>query len=359
MRDRGGARPARALVPVHAANVPQPGRFLIRCGAWALFTRLGDAELAEIAGAFELGAVHRVQPIAAGTINSNFDVDTDRGRLVRARQRGQVRGRRRVGGAARRRARRRRRRDAAAGRRARRPALRAARRHRQVGQRVPVARRSPPRAPTRSPPSIAARVRRALAAAPPRRARAAGGVAARQHLRSRSPRRALRAVRRRARSRARPRDRDPAARSSRPRPPPRAVRAAATHGIIHGDLFRDNVLWDAGQIVAILDFEQASGGSLAYDLAVCINDWCWTGAAAARPRGGADRRATSACARSPPPIVRRCLSRSAPPRPASRSRASPMSIWQGSTTPRRTSVPFWRAAKLGEARRLANLRSLL
>ena len=26
---------------------------------------------------------------------------------------------------------------------------------------------------------------------------------------------------------------------------------------------------------AILDFEQASGGSLAYDLAVCINDWCW------------------------------------------------------------------------------------
>src|SRR5262245_30285492 len=30
-----------------------------------------------------------------------------------------------------------------------------------------------------------------------------------------------------------------------------------------------------------------------------------------------------------------------------------MSIWQGSTTPRRTSVPFWRAAKLGGARRLA------
>jgi homoserine kinase type II len=54
------------------------------------------------------------------------------------------------------------------------------------------------------------------------------------------------------------------------------VRAAATQGIIHGDLFRDNVLWDGGQIVAILDFEQASGGSLAYDLAVCINDWCWT-----------------------------------------------------------------------------------
>ena len=56
------------------------------------------------------------------------------------------------------------------------------------------------------------------------------------------------------------------------------VRAAASHGIIHGDLFRDNVLWNADHIVAILDFEQASGGSFVYDLAVCINDWCWTGA---------------------------------------------------------------------------------
>jgi len=57
-----------------------------------------------------------------------------------------------------------------------------------------------------------------------------------------------------------------------------AVRRRATQGIIHGDLFRDNVLWDAGEVSAILDFEQASGGSLAYDLGVCINDWCWTGA---------------------------------------------------------------------------------
>ncbi|HEY0193516.1 MAG TPA: homoserine kinase [Kofleriaceae bacterium] len=59
-----------------------------------------------------------------------------------------------------------------------------------------------------------------------------------------------------------------------------AIRAAATHGIIHGDLFRDNVLWGAGPgagITAVLDFEQASGGSLVYDLAVCLNDWCWTG----------------------------------------------------------------------------------
>lgn len=56
------------------------------------------------------------------------------------------------------------------------------------------------------------------------------------------------------------------------------IRRRATQGIIHGDLFRDNVLWQGGRITAILDFEQASGGSLAYDLAVCINDWCWTDA---------------------------------------------------------------------------------
>lgn len=56
------------------------------------------------------------------------------------------------------------------------------------------------------------------------------------------------------------------------------ARAAATHGIIHGDLFRDNVLWRADRVVAVLDFEQASSGSLAYDVAVAINDWCWDGA---------------------------------------------------------------------------------
>ena len=53
------------------------------------------------------------------------------------------------------------------------------------------------------------------------------------------------------------------------------VRAAATRGLIHGDLFRDNVLWDGPRLVAVLDFEQAAAGSLVYDLAVVLNDWCW------------------------------------------------------------------------------------
>ncbi|MEZ4402243.1 MAG: phosphotransferase [Kofleriaceae bacterium] len=57
-----------------------------------------------------------------------------------------------------------------------------------------------------------------------------------------------------------------------------AVRAAAGQGIIHGDLFRDNVLWRGPALVALLDFEQAATGSLVYDVAVAVNDWCWDGA---------------------------------------------------------------------------------
>ena len=64
-----------------------------------------------------------------------------------------------------------------------------------------------------------------------------------------------------------------------------AVRHAAGHGVIHNDLFRDNVLWDGDRLVAILDFEQASRGSFAYDLAVAVNDWCWDPARAADGRG--------------------------------------------------------------------------
>jgi homoserine kinase type II len=39
-------------------------------------------------------------------------------------------------------------------------------------------------------------------------------------------------------------------------------------GLIHGDLFIDNVLYDGEDLVALLDFEQSSWGKLAYDLAV-------------------------------------------------------------------------------------------
>ncbi|MGK3997342.1 homoserine kinase [Sorangium sp. So ce1024] len=45
--------------------------------------------------------------------------------------------------------------------------------------------------------------------------------------------------------------------------------------LIHGDLFRDNVLWQDGEISALLDFESASRGSAAFDLAVTMLAWCF------------------------------------------------------------------------------------
>jgi homoserine kinase type II len=44
-------------------------------------------------------------------------------------------------------------------------------------------------------------------------------------------------------------------------------------GIVHGDLFVDNVRFVRGKLVGVLDFEMASSGPFAYDLAVAICDW--------------------------------------------------------------------------------------
>jgi homoserine kinase type II len=46
-------------------------------------------------------------------------------------------------------------------------------------------------------------------------------------------------------------------------------------GLIHGDLFRDNVLWHEGEITSLLDFESASLGSRPFDLMVTILAWCF------------------------------------------------------------------------------------
>jgi homoserine kinase type II len=46
-------------------------------------------------------------------------------------------------------------------------------------------------------------------------------------------------------------------------------------GIIHGDLFRDNVLWEDGIPVALLDFESACDGPWVYDLMVTVLAWCY------------------------------------------------------------------------------------
>jgi homoserine kinase type II len=48
----------------------------------------------------------------------------------------------------------------------------------------------------------------------------------------------------------------------------------APHGLVHGDLFRDNVLWSKdGAIAALLDFESASRGVFAFDVMVLILSW--------------------------------------------------------------------------------------
>ena len=48
-------------------------------------------------------------------------------------------------------------------------------------------------------------------------------------------------------------------------------------GIIHGDLFRDNVLFNGDELTGILDFYHACHDFLVQDIAVCINDWCQDG----------------------------------------------------------------------------------
>ncbi len=45
-------------------------------------------------------------------------------------------------------------------------------------------------------------------------------------------------------------------------------------GVVHGDLFHDNALFDEGQFSAIIDIYNACDDFLLYDVAVTVNDWC-------------------------------------------------------------------------------------
>ena len=65
-----------------------------------------------------------------------------------------------------------------------------------------------------------------------------------------------------------------------------AAFAALPRGAIHGDLFRDNVMFDSGagvdnssdnigdELTGLFDFYFAAVDTFLFDIAVCLNDWC-------------------------------------------------------------------------------------
>lgn len=50
--------------------------------------------------------------------------------------------------------------------------------------------------------------------------------------------------------------------------------SALPRGVIHADLFRDNVMFDGNSLTGLFDFYFAGWDVLLFDIGVCLNDWC-------------------------------------------------------------------------------------
>ncbi len=59
--------------------------------------------------------------------------------------------------------------------------------------------------------------------------------------------------------------------------------AALPQGLVHADLFVDNVKWIGGKLAAVLDFEMACRDALILDLAIVLLAWCFRDGAFDRP----------------------------------------------------------------------------